>query len=240
MRHDWRDQATAQRWDRSVHENNPSRREQLDILVSVLAGLWEPDGWLVDLGCGSGQVEALIFERLPEARVVGIDSSEAMLEIARQRLVGQQRRFQIVTGDLGHLDGLELPPHPYRFAIAVQSLHHLAPTDMRAAYRWVRERLEPGGAFFLLDRVGVENAATLGLLQQVWQRQDRQLGSGVAQHEGATMAAHQRGLSERGDRPVLLQEHLAWLRDAGFDPVCLHMHGHRALIAGTKRPHGAG
>ena len=87
-------------------------------------------------------------------------------------------------------------------------------------------------------RQGSARRRSLRLLRHVWQREDRLTGSTVAEHEGATLAAHAHGLRQRGDRPVLLQEHLDWLQEAGFDAVCLHLHGHRALIAGAKRPGG--
>jgi trans-aconitate 2-methyltransferase len=49
-----------------------------------------------DLGCGPGNSTELIVERFPRAEVIGIDSSPAMLEDARQRLPGA--RFEL--GDL--------------------------------------------------------------------------------------------------------------------------------------------
>ena len=42
----------------------------------------------VDLGCGSGASTALIVRRFPDAEVVGLDTSDAMLESARRRLPG--------------------------------------------------------------------------------------------------------------------------------------------------------
>lgn len=43
----------------------------------------EPD-LIVDLGCGPGNLTALLAERWPRARVVGIDASPAMIEVARR------------------------------------------------------------------------------------------------------------------------------------------------------------
>jgi len=42
----------------------------------------------IDMGCGPGNSTQLIVERFPEAEVVGLDSSPAMLEEARKRLPG--------------------------------------------------------------------------------------------------------------------------------------------------------
>lgn len=41
---------------------------------------------VVDLGCGPGNSTELLAARWPQAKVVGIDSSEAMLDSARERL----------------------------------------------------------------------------------------------------------------------------------------------------------
>jgi trans-aconitate 2-methyltransferase len=49
-----------------------------------------------DLGCGPGNSTQLIVERFPEAEVIGVDSSPAMLDDARKRLPGT--RFE--PGDL--------------------------------------------------------------------------------------------------------------------------------------------
>ena len=56
-------------------------RAALDLLLR-LPGDLEPRR-IVDLGCGTGQHAALLKRRHPEAQVVGLDSSAAMLEQAR-------------------------------------------------------------------------------------------------------------------------------------------------------------
>jgi trans-aconitate 2-methyltransferase len=48
----------------------------------------ERPGHVVDLGCGPGNSTALLARRYPSARIVGIDTSDAMLTAARRRLPG--------------------------------------------------------------------------------------------------------------------------------------------------------
>lgn len=52
---------------------------------------------VADLGCGPGNSTALLTERFPAARVIGIDSSAAMLNQARQRLP----EVDFIAGDIG-------------------------------------------------------------------------------------------------------------------------------------------
>ncbi|MET0793154.1 MAG: trans-aconitate 2-methyltransferase [Polyangiaceae bacterium] len=61
---------------------------------------------VVDLGCGPGNSTELLLERFPNARVVGTDTSDAMLESARQRL--PHCRFE--QSDVASWQP-EVPPH---------------------------------------------------------------------------------------------------------------------------------
>ncbi|MFB5189920.1 class I SAM-dependent methyltransferase [Alicyclobacillus fastidiosus] len=234
MTQNWNHPDTARLWDAKGNRRNPIRFEQLDILVSILESAYAKDAWILDLGYGSGQVEKLIFERLPEASVVGVDNSEAMMELAKQRLSENTSRFVSVRHDLGDIDTLSLPNHKYQFVIAIQSLHHLSKEQMQAVYRYIYRTLEPGGLFLLLDRLQVETKGLWEVYHTVWARQDRLYESTVASHEGTSFEDHQRTVLDRGDYPVLLDEHLEWLRKSGFEAACLHAHGHRALIVGRK------
>jgi ubiquinone/menaquinone biosynthesis C-methylase UbiE len=199
-----------------------------------MADAYQPGKWVLDLGFGSGQVEKLIFERIQESRVVGVDSSSGMMALAAERLAPYQARYQAVEHDLEHIQSMALPDHPYQFVIAIQSLHHLTPAGMQTAYRCIHETLEPGGLFLLLDRMRVHTPLLWDVFQSVWARQDRVYGSTISHHECTTFEAHERTVSERGDFPVTPEEHLAWLRAVGFETAILHLHANRALIAGVK------
>jgi trans-aconitate 2-methyltransferase len=56
---------------------------------------------VVDLGCGTGELTALLAERLPGSTVLGIDSSPSMLERARPR-ASERVRFE--PGDVARFD----------------------------------------------------------------------------------------------------------------------------------------
>ncbi len=246
--HDWNNPEEIREWDEYGDNFNPTRTEQLDLLVSILAASClsqttphvsvaspaPPANWILDLGYGSGKVEQLIFERISGVNILGVDSSKAMMELAEKRLQPYIGQFEALQFDLNHLASLTLPAHPFQCVIAVQSLHHLSSVQLRTAYEWIYQQLKSGGVFLLLDRVQVETAVLWQVMQAVWRRQDQIYGSTVMMHEGKDFNEHEQIVYARGDFPVRIDDHLSWLRDCGFAATCVHAHGNRALIVGVK------
>jgi trans-aconitate 2-methyltransferase len=90
---------------------------------------------IVDLGCGTGSVTALIRSRWPEARVAGVDSSQPMLERARAALpdvVWQQH-------DLAQWS----PAAPVDLLVSNAALHWL--DDHTTLFPRLLSCLRPGG-----------------------------------------------------------------------------------------------
>jgi trans-aconitate 2-methyltransferase len=74
-------------WDPGAYLRFGSERARpfFDLLTQVQAA--DP-GYVVDLGCGPGNLTALLAARWPEAHVLGVDSSAEMIEAARTELAG--------------------------------------------------------------------------------------------------------------------------------------------------------
>jgi SAM-dependent methyltransferase len=63
-------------------------------------------GTVVDLGCGSGRLLAHLAHGRPDARIVGLDLSEPMIEAGRRRLEqeGLAERVELQLGDITNFD----------------------------------------------------------------------------------------------------------------------------------------
>jgi trans-aconitate 2-methyltransferase len=71
------------------------------ILVELELG---GDEHVIDAGCGTGRLSAELLERLPRGRLVAIDRSENMLQVARQHLSPRfGGRVEFLQTDLGSL-----------------------------------------------------------------------------------------------------------------------------------------
>jgi len=132
--------SSAGQWDRMREELFGS-----GFHLAALAGLAQPD-WIVgDLGCGTGQTSAALAPFV--ARVVGVDSSAAMLQAAKRRLQG------FSTADLrrGELEDLPIDDGTLDLALLVLVLHHV-PEPAKALAETARV-LKPGGRALIVDMV---------------------------------------------------------------------------------------
>lgn len=86
---------------------------------------------VLELGFGTAETTRRIWERYPEARITGLDSSPEMVFKARQ-LGWEEMR-------LGRIED-PLPDGPWDLVIAVLTVHHLDADGKRDLFRRVREQ----------------------------------------------------------------------------------------------------
>jgi ubiquinone/menaquinone biosynthesis C-methylase UbiE len=104
----------------------------------------EADGPLVELAVGNGRV-AIPVARETRRRVIGIDSSPAMLEQARDRAAEARVELDLLDADMRDL---ELDEPAALIYCPFRALLHLPTwTDRRRTFERVAVSLRPGGRF---------------------------------------------------------------------------------------------
>jgi trans-aconitate 2-methyltransferase len=97
------------------------------------------DETVLDAGCGSGRVTEALLERLPEGRVIALDSSASMLAAARGRLGQDYGRLELRHGDL-----LELElDSPVDAILSTATFHWIG--DHEVLFARLRAALRAGG-----------------------------------------------------------------------------------------------
>lgn len=108
----------------------------------------------LDVGCGSGDLASLLATKAD--RVVGVDRSVKMIELARQRHPG------VATWLLGDVltDDLPLDPRGYDLVTCVACLHHL---PLRPGLRTLAGLVRPGGLLVVVGLHPPVSAADLAV-----------------------------------------------------------------------------
>lgn len=136
------EQRTPFTWDPEVYNGFAGLRARpfLDLVGRVHAAAPRV---VVDLGCGPGTMTAVLARRWPEAEVVGLDDSAAMLEQARASLDAPDAppnlRFE-------HADAARWRPGPEVDVVVSNALLQWLPEHPRLIADWLAAL--PAGAWF--------------------------------------------------------------------------------------------
>jgi tRNA (cmo5U34)-methyltransferase len=109
---------------------------------------------ILDLGCGTGLEVEFILQRVPNARVTGVDVSKNMLDLLRGRYTAYLNQIHLVEDSY-----LTVPfaPHAYDYIISAMSIHHLLHDRKLALYKKLHATLRPGGKYIEGDSVTTNN-----------------------------------------------------------------------------------
>ena len=125
-------------WDPQVYGRYAAERARpfVDLLSRVPA---EAPRQVVDLGCGTGELTASLARRWPDAQVIGVDSSPAMLQRAARQTEAAPGRLRFQLGDAASW----APTGPVD-VLVTNALLQWMPGHLDLLPRWV-EALAPGG-----------------------------------------------------------------------------------------------
>src|SRR5687768_4114062 len=123
-------------------------------------GLIDPTLVVGDLGCGTGQLTETVAPYVRQ--VVAVDSSNDMLEAARQRLGGAQN----VDLRQGELEGLPIKDRELDAAMLSLVLHY-SPSPARALAE-VARALRPGGRVLVVDMLPHDRQEYQQQMGHVW------------------------------------------------------------------------
>jgi len=97
---------------------------------------------ILDVGCGTGRLLRKARERWPDARLIGVDPAEGMVEKARSLMPS-------ATFYVGMAESLPLPDASVDLAFSTMSYHHWV--DRVQGVREITRVLRPKGRLFLTD-----------------------------------------------------------------------------------------
>ncbi len=195
---------------------DPTYVETLEGMVGLIEK--GDDACIMDLGCGTGNLIALLLDRFPHAEIAGVDPSPSMRERCEQRFGGFSN-VEIAGGD-----GLVIP-HPdasFDYVLSSLALHHIPPEHKAANAAEIARVLVPGGNFIHADVFsGVpgppeDPERARDIIQRVVAKALYSLEHGAYRMMIGELSALPRILRQEGEYLVTVEEWMDILRGAGF------------------------
>ncbi|MEQ1946019.1 MAG: class I SAM-dependent methyltransferase [Bryobacteraceae bacterium] len=120
-------------------------------LLELMGDLHGKD--VLDLACGEGYYTRLL-KRNGAARVVGVDLSPKMIELAEQREHSEEQGIEYRVGDARTVE----VPGTFDLVVAAYLLNYAStPADLAAMCRTIAKHLKPGGRFCAVNNNPIQN-----------------------------------------------------------------------------------
>jgi tRNA (cmo5U34)-methyltransferase len=218
----WFDDAFVAEWlDRQASRTLERERRYAMVRSLILRAKDEPFK-ILDIAGGDGWLDERLLQEFPRAEATVVDGSPEMVRRAAERFQEFGGRGHVAQVDLMSPDWRIAAGGPFDFIVSTIALHNLEdPARVRDLYGEVYELTAEGGLFVNFDYVRAASIS-LGRVFQ-WASADPDAGF----------------MAVRGYRPYVgsVDEHVGWLREAGYSPAdCFWRELRVALFGGFRGP----
>jgi ubiquinone/menaquinone biosynthesis C-methylase UbiE len=108
-----------------------------------------PQATVLDIGCGTGEFESLILRDNPNQQITGVDISEQMLLVGKQKFQAHPHVYSNVSFQIAGASNLPFANHSFDVVVSASAFHFF--DDPVAALTEIKRVLKPGGKVFILD-----------------------------------------------------------------------------------------
>jgi ubiquinone/menaquinone biosynthesis C-methylase UbiE len=145
-----------------MHPHESTIQEQYNQLAHIYDWRWQryitntlsffkawaeipPAAAILDVACGTGELERLLLNDNPDQTIVGVDLSEQMLSQARQKLSG----YSNVSFQQAAASQLPFSDQSFDVVVSANAFHYFPGPEM--ALKEMKRVLKPGGTVVMLD-----------------------------------------------------------------------------------------
>ena len=225
-------------YDTDMELMHPNRSKMVQIALEVLPFPKTAPLRAIDLGIGTGYFTKQFLDHFPNSRVLGIDGAQAMIELAKARLMSLASRVQFVIGDFRKLQELTSGAGTIDVVFSSYALHHLSRPDKETVLRRVVELLVPGGWFVNADLIVADSPELESRLQElrIAGIVERAHGSNNRFADSASTRRFLANLERKEvDQPLTLAEDLTLLRSSGLKNVSAFWLEFRELVSAGQK-----
>lgn len=219
-RENWADEAYVSYWLERESTRPRDRVRDFRIVRALLPRRQDEAFRYMNIGCGDGPLDEVLLDAFGSARATLVDGSDTMLNGARERLKRFGDRVDYVRVDLLSPDWVKELNGPFDAAVSTIAIHNLRTYNrVRDLYAELFTVMADGGLFLNFDYVRPNSPALRPL--PAWTSRDPDVGY--------------IGRASGFNGPGTLDEHLIWLRAAGFTAVdCFFKEFGAAAYGGFK------
>lgn len=214
--------ANTKQFDQGIRQLIPHYDFMLDTLVACVP---TEAHRILDLGCGTGELSLKLLQHCPNAKIVAIDYSPRMIEMAKSKLKNSQfnGRITFIQADFGDWANGEMKEKiGSNFDACVSSLaiHHLTDKMKYTLITCIAKNLVEGGSFWNADPILQESEELQNIYLKLREQWTINKGTTITEVRSQIGNSQPQGYSGQ-DRLATLDNHLTMLSSAGFKTVAV-------------------
>ena len=141
-------------FDDMIVRSVPFYTEQQALIQEAARKFYVPGTCICDLGCSTGTTLIGLARTLgPEARLVGLDNSQPMLNKARDNIANAGFSEQIGLRNLDLNDVAQVDLENTSVVLLCWTLQFVRPLKRDALIRWIYDGMVPGGMLLVTEKV---------------------------------------------------------------------------------------
>lgn len=184
----------------------PHYKKMLHAILHYLPPNFKPQN-ILELGCGNGNVTALLLQQFPNVQIMAVDASAEMIQICKKRF------SEVPNIEYGQVFFQEIKwtSSKYDLIVAGLSLHHLEGHEKRQIFKKINKALTGKGVFSCADLLieKDDNPHHENVLKE-WEQ--FMMNSKSSEEEWAWIMDHY----DKYDRPNSFENQSKWMEEANF------------------------
>jgi trans-aconitate 2-methyltransferase len=209
-------------FDTGIRHLLPRYDEMLAVITHCLPS---SSRYILELGCGTGELSLKILKHFPEAQVIALDYSPRMVQFAQDKIAaaGYGQRWTGIQADFGDW---AINPNTFNlsseFDTCVSSLaiHHLQNEMKLKLFQRIAASLNPDGCFWNADPTLPESPTLATIYQAAREEWANQQGINLTEIRTKVGKSTTQGYSSQ-DQLATLDAHLQMLTQAGFKTIAV-------------------
>ena len=226
------------RYDADMDLMHPNRHKMIDIALEALPQSNNYRIIALDIGIGSGFFTWKLLYKYPKAEVIGIDGSEAMIQLAKKRLEGFSSHVQYLTARFVDIESQVTSDPEFDVVISAYALHHLDSFAKEQILKSAVSRLKVGGWFLNADIVispfpdiekHIQRIRVSGI-------ENRNKGLDPRFRDAVQIRSFLDKLEkDEGDQPLTMDQDLNLLKRAGISNATIFWQEYREVVYGGSK-----
>ena len=225
-------------YDADMDIMHPNRHKMVNVALEILPFQTAAAITALDLGTGTGFFTQKFLETFPQAKVISIDGSNWMVDLARARLATLASRVDFRVGDFRQLQDIVPEIALGDVAFSSYALHHLNHGEKVEVLRQAHRFLKPGGWLINADIVTNESKVIDARIQELRVdgivRRGKTIDPRFRDPEWTRQFLNQLEATD-GDQPLNLLEDLQVFIEAGFNDSSVLWSEYREVVIGGRK-----